>query len=217
MSEQRKKLESALAHDLNNFLQIIMGNLEVLKRRREHVPEVVEAALEATRSAAALADRLLAFMRLQSHEPRTVNVNRLLADLAKTLAHTAGDKVRVETQLADDLRAARADPRHIQAALAELTANARDAMPGGGRLVIRTANASREFISIELADTGRGMPPGDVPRAFNPLSAGKRSGRTAGLGLAIVDHCMRQAGGRFEIAAEPGAGTRVTLYFPVSA
>ena len=217
MAVERKKPESVLAHDLNNYLQIIMGNLEVLKRRGELVPEVVDAALDATRNAATLADRLLAFMRLQACEPRTVDLNRLLLDHSKSLAHTAGERVRVETKLSDDLRPVRADPRHLQAMLTELVMNARDAMPRGGQVRIRTLNASPDSVAIELSDTGPGMTAEEIAHAFDPLEAKKRSGRAAGVGLAIVDHCMRQAGGRVELGSERSGGTRVTLYFPASA
>src|SRR3954471_2357833 len=100
MGTEMKQVEAAVAHDLNNILQVIMGNLELLKRREAHVPEIVNAALQATRHAAQLADRLGAIARLQRPEPRRLDLNRLLADLQPLLARTVGDAVRLELKLA---------------------------------------------------------------------------------------------------------------------
>src|SRR2546421_4490056 len=141
MKDELKRVEAALAHDLNNLLQVVMGNLELLRRRHEFVPEIVEAALAATRNAAQFADRATAIGRLQTHEPRSFDVNRLVSDLQPVLARMLGDRVRVELRLASDLRAAFADPHSVHVALLELATNARNAMPAGGRLAIQTANA----------------------------------------------------------------------------
>src|SRR5918911_3245348 len=117
MKEELRKLESALAHDLNNFLQVIMGNLELLKRRREFVPEIVEAALGATRSAATLGDRLLALGRLESYEARSIELNRFLRDLTELIENTVGESIAVEFDLAPKVRPVMADPRALQLAL----------------------------------------------------------------------------------------------------
>src|SRR5919197_759244 len=127
MSRELKQVEAALAHDLNNYLQVVMGNLELLKRRREFVPETVEAAISATRNSAALADRLLAFGRLQPPEPRALDLNRLAAELADMVAPAVGREIRVERELAPDLPHAVVDPRALQLVLLELAANARAA------------------------------------------------------------------------------------------
>jgi len=111
-------------------------------------------------------------------------------------------------------RSAFADPRALQVALIELAANARDAMPGGGRLRLRTGNAAPDLVLIELIDTGGGMPTPLLSRAFEPLAAAE-GGKLAGLGLHIVERCMRQAGGRFELSSEK-SGTRVKLYLPAA-
>src|SRR5919204_4295210 len=99
MSRELKQVEAALAHDLNNSLQVIMGNLELLKRRREFVPEIVEAAIAATRGAAQLADRLVTLGRLQPAEPRALDPNQFLRELREMLERTAGANVRVELAL----------------------------------------------------------------------------------------------------------------------
>ena len=215
MNEELKKIESALVHDLNNYLQVIMGNVELLKRRREFVPEIVEAALGATKSAATLGDRLLALSRLENYAPRALELNRFLRDLTEMLEHTVGESIALEFNLAPDLRPAMADPRALQLALLELATNARDAMGSGGRLSLRTAAAPSNRVLLEVADNGRGMAKG--PRgSFEPLSVRTSPGKTRALGLHLVEYCMQVAGGRMELDSAPGAGTRVKLYLPAA-
>ena len=213
MARELKQVEAALAHDLNNFLQVIMGNLELLRRRGEFVPEIVQAALQATRHAAQLADRMVAIGRLQPHEPRRLDLNRLLGELEQMIARTVGDKIRLDLKLAADLKSAFADPHALQVAIMELATNARAAMPSGGRLAIRTANAPGALVMIELADTGSGMPPEMMAQAFEPLLSSAEGDRPAGLGLHIVNRCIQQAGGRVELASG-ASGTTVKLYLP---
>jgi signal transduction histidine kinase len=215
MSRELKQVEAALAHDLNNYLQVIMGNLELLKRRHELLPEIVEAALQATRHAAQLADRMVAIGRLQPSEPRSLDLNRLIGDLEQMITRTVGDAIRVEPKLAPDAKSALADPHMLQVALLELATNARDAMPRGGRLAIRTANAADGTVMIELADTGGGMPPEEVAHALAPRFSWGDGERPAGLGLLIVNRCVHQAGGRLELASGQ-AGTSVKLFLPVA-
>ena len=216
MSRELKEVEAALAHDLNNYLQVVMGNLEVLRRRAAFVPEIVDAALSATRNAAQLADRLVAIGRLQHHEPRGLDLNHVLTDLCDMMTRTVGEAVRVELNLAPGLPKAMADPRALQTALLELATNARDAMPQGGRLAIRTASAADNLLMIEVADSGAGMTPEAMARAFEPLLPGGEGPKPAGLGLHIVERCVRQAGGRVELDSQPGKGTRVTMYLPAA-
>lgn len=124
--------------------------------------------------------------------------------------------IRVELELASDLASAFADPRAVQLALLELVANARAAMPTGGRLLIRTAHAPGGFLLLEVTDTGAGMSADALARAQAPLLSRGERGKLGGLGLPIVDACMRQAGGRMELASTPGAGTTVKLYLPAA-
>jgi len=214
MSAELKQVEAALAHDLNNLLQVIMGNLELLKRRREFLPEIIEAALQATRNAAQLGDRLGAVGRLQAHEPRSFDVNRLLSELAPVLARAVGERIHVDLKLASDAATAFADPHSLHVALLELTMNARQAMPAGGRLAIQTANAGDQ-VAIEVADNGVGMPPAALARARAPQVPVAEGERPAGLGFLIVHRCARQSGGRVEIASGV-SGTTVRLYLPVA-
>lgn len=215
MKEELKKIESALVHDLNNYLQVIMGNVELLKRRREFVPEIVEAALGATRSAAALGDRLLALSRLENYAPRALELNRFLRDLTEMVEHTVGESIAVDLELAPDLRPALADPRALQLALLELATNAREAMGAGGRLLLRTAAAPSNRVLLEVADNGRGMAKG-TRGSFEPLAVGSSQAKPRPLGLYLVEYCMEVAGGRMELDSAPGSGTRIKLYLPAA-
>jgi len=199
MPVELKQVESALSHDLNNLLQVIMGNLELLKRRGELVPEIVEAALTATKHASAMADRLGAIGRLRRQEPRALDLNRLLVELAPLIERTVGDAIRVELKLDSNLREVMADPHCLQLALVELATNARNAMPAGGRLSIVTQDAGSGLARIAIGDTGCGMPP--------------RPSEPTGVGLQIVEHCRAHAGGRVELDSTD-MGTTVKLYLP---
>ena len=216
MSREPKDVEAALAHDLNNTLQVAMGNLEVLRRRAAYVPELAEAALNATRSAAQLADRLVSIGRLRHAEPRTLDLNAALTDLADMIARTLGEAIALDLQLAPGIGAVRADPRGLQVALLELALNARDAMPRGGRLAVRSASAGAGFLKVEIEDRGAGMSAEQLARAFEPVFGTGDSARPARLGLHIVERCMRSSGGRAEIASQPHKGTTVTLYLPAA-
>ena len=216
MNGDLKEIAAAVAHDLNNYLQVVVGNLELLRRRREFAPETVEAALGATRNCATLADRLLTLGRLQPPAPRTFELNHFVREFIDTIAHTLGAAIRVELDLARDLPGALADPRAVQLALLELAANARAAMPGGGRLMIRTAPGPQSFLVLEVADSGEGVSPAALARAQAPLLSRGERGKPGGLGLPIVEACIRQAGGRIELTSAPGAGTSAKLYLPAA-
>jgi signal transduction histidine kinase len=211
-----KELESAVGHDLNNVLQVVLGNLELLKRRREFLPPTVDAALGATRQAADLAERLLTLRRLQRPEVRPVDLNRLADDLAQVAREMVGEDIEVATDLASGLPRALADVRALHMALRELAANARAAMAQGGRLVLRTENGAQNSVLLELADTGSGMPAERVARAFEPLLSRGERGKPRGLGLYIAECAIRESGGRIELDSAPGAGTRVRIYLPAA-
>ena len=183
-----KEVESALAHDLNNYLQVVMGNLELLRRKNAFVPEIVTNALNATRNAAALADRLTALGRLHPYQARAVDLGRLLADLRPMVERTVGDKFRVESEVAADLAPALLDPRVLHVVLLELANHARDAMPGGAQLRLRAINTADGRVALELT-----LPPPE------------------GVGHDVVDACMQRVGGSLQAA--PGL---VTLYLPAS-
>jgi len=210
---EMKDVEAALAHDLNNYLQVVMGNLEVLRRRASFVPEIVNNALNATRHAAQLADRLVSIGRLRSLEPRSLDLNAALVDLGEMISRTLGDSIRVDMDLAPGLARAVIDPRCLQIALLELVTNARDAMPAGGKLSVRTRPAEGGW-QIQLTDTGAGMPADKIARAFEPVFGTGDAAKPTGLGLHIVERCVRACGGRVDISSLPGKGTTVTLHLP---
>lgn len=192
MDEELKRLEARLVHDLNNYLQVVMGNLELLKRKGSGAPEIVEAAIAATRSAAQLADRLVAFGRLKTCAPRQIDLNRLVRELGPMVQAALGDAVRLDMQFASSLPAAHADPQHVQAALLELAALARASLPGGGRLTLRTLAGGGEVL-LEAGGLARER----MAAALAPDGA-----------FYLIDRCMRQAGGRIE------AGATFRLYAP---
>src|SRR4051812_10368088 len=193
MSREQKDVEAALAHDLNNTLQIVMGNLEVLRRRESFVAEIVNAALNATRNAAHLADRLVSIGRLKNLEPRPLDLNQTLGELSEMIERTIGDAVRVSLELSAAAPRVVIDPSCLQIALLELVSNARDAMPGGGQLTIRTAVARDGVVRLEVADTGPGMTAERIASAFEPRFGGHAS-KPVTLGLHIVERCIRSGG-----------------------
>jgi PAS domain S-box-containing protein len=222
------QLTGGVAHDFNNILQVIMGNLEIVRRllAREQSSALqgpIEAALQATRNAAQLTHRLLAFSRQQPLEPAVVDVNRLIADMAGMMAHTLGETIAVRTDLAPGLWSTFTDRNQLESAFLNLVVNARDAMPEGGRLTVRTENCvleasdelpAGEYVRLSVADTGCGIAPELLPRVFDPFFTTKETGKGSGLGLSMVYGFARQSGGQARIASAPGAGTTVSILLP---
>jgi signal transduction histidine kinase len=226
------QLTGGIAHDFNNMLAIVIGNLDIAKRRlaqgRGDVTRQIESAMNGAERAAALTQRLLVFARRQPLEPSVVDINRLLGELAELLRRTIGEKVRIDAAPARGVWPVRVDPAQLENAVINLAINARDAMPGGGTLRIDTANvgvpedqaepetglAAGDYVLITVADTGSGMSPAIAARAVEPFFTTKEVGRGTGLGLSQVYGFVRQSGGHIEIDSEEGAGTVVRLYFP---
>jgi len=229
-------LSGAIAHDFNNLLQVISGYLDTLKAKLagEHDPGIVEAlgtiAAAADRGAT-LTRHLLAFARKQRLEARVVNLNALVESLRPMIAQAVGPRIKVETTLARDLWNTRLDPVQAEMAILNLLLNARDAMPKGGRVVIRTENRRIEpgasppapidlpdgaYATLSITDTGIGMPPEILAHALDPFFTTKEAGRGTGLGLSMAYAFMRQSQGGLALASEEGRGTTVTLYFPAT-
>ena len=226
------QLTGGIAHDFNNLLQVIIGNLDTILR---NVPEegsrlkrAANQALNGARRAASLTQRLLAFSRRQPLDPKPVNVNALVSNLAELVPRTLGETVAVETVLAGGLWKVEADANELEAAILNLALNARDAMDGGGRLTIETANAylddayaanyaeitAGQYVSISVSDTGAGMDAATVQHAFEPFFTTKPAGRGTGLGLSQVYGFVKQSGGHVKIYSEVGEGTTVKIYLP---
>jgi len=225
------QLTGGIAHDFNNMLAVILGGLNLLQRKlargETDVERFVEGAIDGAQRAATLTQRLLAFSRQQPLSPEPLIVNKLVAGMSELLDRTLGEHVKVETVLAADLWQVKADPAQLENAILNLAVNARDAMPGGGRLTIETLNAfvddayaegfaieAGQYVLIAVADTGSGMAPEVIAKAFDPFFTTKGAGKGTGLGLSQVYGFVRQSGGHVKIYSEPGVGTSVKVYLP---
>ena len=227
------QLTGGLAHDFNNLLQGIIGSLDLIQLRinagrSENIGRFVEGALTSANRAAALTHRLLAFSRQQPLDPRPIEANPLVASMEDLLRRTMGEQIQLAFELAADLWSTLCDPNQLESALLNLSINARDAMPAGGRLTIRSHNvdidptmagtlrdvASGQYICIDVTDTGTGMPQEIVARAFDPFFTTKPAGQGTGLGLSMVYGFARQSNGHCEIRSKSGLGTTIRLYLP---
>lgn len=226
------QLTGGIAHDFNNMLAIIVSSLGLLERRlargERDVDRYVAAAQEGANRAAALTQRLLAFARKQPLAPQPIDVNRFVAGLSELMQRTLTEAIRIETVLGEAIWRVHADPVQLENAILNLAVNARDAMPGGGRLTVETANAvigrhraaattevpPGHYVLIAVRDTGVGMPPDVVARAFEPFFTTKAVGKGSGLGLSQVYGFVRQSGGHVAITSEAGVGTSVAIYLP---
>ena len=235
---QMQKMESigqltgGIAHDFNNMLAIVIGSLDLARRRLTGDPERLERninnAYDGAERAATLTARLLAFSRQQPLAPITLDVNKLVAGMTELLQRTMGEQYMVETVLAGGLWRTFADPGQLENAVLNLAVNARDAMPDGGRMTIETANAHLDdeyaryrpevspgqYVMLSVSDTGSGMSPDVIAKAFDPFFTTKPVGRGTGLGLSQIFGYMKQTGGHVSIYSEPGQGTTVKLYLP---
>jgi PAS domain S-box-containing protein len=228
------QLSGGIAHDFNNLLQVIHGNLTILERAlpadQEKLRRSVSNALSGTERAATLTKRLLAFSRRQPLQPRPVDVNRLILDMTELLHRTLGETIVIDPQLASDLPNALVDGNQLENAILNLAINARDAMPGGGRLEISTSvdelddrdleanpeGAPGRYVSIKVRDNGFGMSEEVKNRAVEPFFSTKEVGQGTGLGLSMVYGFVRQSGGHLVLNSQPGGGTSVELYLPCS-
>jgi PAS domain S-box-containing protein len=227
------QLTGGIAHDFNNLLGAISGNLELLQNRlgrgqMGNLERYIERAQEGARRAAALTQRLLAFARRQTLDPRVIDVNRLVASTAELLRQTTGPEVEFEIVADDELWTTRIDPSQLENALLNLCINARDAMaPAGGLITIATANerlgpakaverdlVAGDYVAISVSDGGTGMAPEVIERAFDPFFTTKPLGEGTGLGLSMVYGFARQSGGQARIRSELGKGTTVQLFLP---
>ncbi|MGS0997233.1 PAS domain S-box protein [Rhodanobacter sp. UC4451_H18] len=227
------QLTGGLAHDFNNLLQGIIGSLDLIQLHASSgdaatLQRFVQGALNSANRAAATTHRLLAFSRRQPLDPRPVAANPLIASMEELLRRTLGEAVTLRFELADDLWLTLCDPNQLESALLNLTINARDAMPDGGDLLIRSSNLdagsiessnwleadSGQYICIEVVDNGTGMAPEVLEHAFEPFFTTKPTGRGTGLGLSMVYGFARQSNGYCDIRSAAGEGTSIKLYLP---
>ncbi len=226
------QLTGGIAHDFNNMLAIVLGSLDMAKRRLgQDLPRAevyIDNAIEGAQRATQLTGRLLAFSRQQPLAPLPMDVNKLVGGMSEMLRRTIGEHLRVETVLAGGLWRAFADPSQLENAILNLCVNGRDAMPDGGRLTIETSNAhlddsyaavhaevaAGQYVMVSVTDTGAGMPVEVAERAFDPFYTTKGVGKGTGLGLSQVHGFVKQSGGHVKIYSEPGVGTTVKIYLP---
>lgn len=226
------QLTGGIAHDFNNLLTGIMGSLELLHTRMNQgrlrdADRYILAAQAASRRAASLIHRLLAFSRRQTLDPKPTDVNRLVVGMEELIRRTVGPQISLDVVTAGGLWSALIDAPQLENALLNLCINARDAMPDGGRITIETANkwlddraASErdlppgQYLSVCVTDTGAGMTPDVIAQAFDPFFTTKPMGQGTGLGLSMVYGFVRQSGGQVRIYSEVGHGTTMCLYLP---
>ena len=214
------ELTGGIAHDFNNLMTVIRGSADLLRRAdlaEEKRARYLEAIVETADRAAALTGQLLAFSRRQRLKPEVVDLNLRLDAFGEMVERTLGAQVEVKLDLAPGLWATEADPTQLETALLNAAINARDAMPDGGTLTIRTCNVHEkdgDFVVVELADTGTGMPDEVLSRAYEPFFTTKPVGKGTGLGLSQIHGFAAQSGGRSEIDSKAGEGTVLRLYLP---
>jgi PAS domain S-box-containing protein len=229
------QLSGGIAHDFNNLLMIVTGNLESAQRNLQklggehfNLQRSINNAMRGAQRAAALTSRLLAFSRRQALDPKPLDVNRFLIGATDFLQRALGEMVQVEIVGSAGLWQIEVDANHLEAAIVNLAINARDAMPGGGKVTIEAANtyldpeycrvnpevSPGQFVVICVADTGAGMSSEVVSRAFEPFFTTKEPGQGTGLGLSQVYGFVKQSGGHIKIYSEAGEGTTVKMYFP---
>jgi signal transduction histidine kinase len=195
---------------------------------RPTIAAMVKQIDEAAERGARLVQRLLSFARKQPQEKRVLDLNDTIKRAADMLRHTLGEHINLETVLAPEPWHSLADPFQLEAAIVNLSTNARDAMPNGGRLLIETANvhldehyaaqnadaSPGDHVAVIVTDSGTGMPPEVVERVFEPFFTTKEIGRGTGLGLSMVYGFAKQSGGHVKIYSEIGHGTSIRLYLP---
>lgn len=225
------QLTGGIAHDFNNLLGVVIGNLQLLERSVAQTPALtrkVHTAMRAAVRGADLTRRLLAFARREILDPTVLDLNRQLSGLSELMQRTLGDSIEVRMDQAPELWHTLADAGQFENAILNLAINARDAMPEGGRLTVRTENTTLdtvfcadhpqiepgEFVSISVSDTGIGIDREVLQHVFEPFFTTKESGKGSGLGLAMVHGFAEQAEGVATIESIPGTGTTVRILLP---
>jgi PAS domain S-box-containing protein len=232
------KLTGGVAHDFNNILQVIGGNLQLLQATLPAQPALplgrsgryVESALSAVQRGAKLSSQLLAYARRQPLQPSLINPSRVLTEMDDMLRRVLGETIEIEMIRAGGLWNTVADPHQLENVLLNLAINARDAMPNGGKLTLEIGNAMLDdsyaeqepdiqpgqYLMFAISDTGVGMGAETIERACEPFFTTKPEGQGTGLGLSMAYGFVKQTGGHLKIYSEVGIGTTVKLYFPRS-
>jgi two-component system cell cycle sensor histidine kinase/response regulator CckA len=222
------QLAGGIAHDFNNVLTIISGHTELLltRYREGALHDALAEVRDAAQRAAGLTRQLLAFSRRAVLEPKVVDLNAVVLDADKMLRRVIGEDIELVTSLASDLRRVSVDQGQIGQVLVNLSVNARDAMPHGGRLEIETSNLDvstdggelrrGSYVVLTVRDNGTGMSPDIAKRIFEPFFTTKNAGEGTGLGLSVVYGILKQSGGFVDVQTQPGAGTELRVILPAS-
>lgn len=225
------QLTGGVAHDFNNVLQIISGNLQLTKLLggvSDNARALIDIALSGVERGAKLSSHLLAFARRQPLQALVINPGALLRDMDDMMRRVLGPRAELVTDIEDRLWSTNVDPSQLHNVIVKLAINARDAMADGGTLTIRAANvphrspllsdsAAGDYVMVEVADTGSGMAPEVLQRAFEPFFTTKPTGQGTGLGLLMAYGFVKQSGGEIVLKSEPGQGTRVRIFLQRSA
>jgi PAS domain S-box-containing protein len=227
------KLTGGVAHDFNNMLTVIAGTTEILVSDlgdKPHLQAVAALINQAADRCTGLIQHLLAFARKQPLQPRNVDINATIFDIAKLLRPTLGEQIEVDSILERGMPTALVDPSQLANALINMAINARDAMPEGGQLMLETANVVLDagyaqnhadvrpgaYVMIAVSDTGTGMPAEVRDKVFEPFFTTKETGKGTGLGLSMVYGFVKQSGGHIKVYSEEGHGTSIKLYLPAA-
>jgi signal transduction histidine kinase/CheY-like chemotaxis protein len=227
------QLTGGIAHDFNNMLTGIIGSLELLRRRlargrTDDLDSLIDLGVTSANRAAGLTHRLLAFSRRQSLDSKPVEMNTLVVSMGELLQRSINETIQLDMRLSEQLWVAEADPNQLESALLNLVINARDAMPDGGKLVVKTSNQHLDigftqaqsnlqpgdYVVLSVTDTGCGMPQSTINRAFDPFFTTKPIGQGTGLGLSMIYGFSKQSRGHVAIHSEVGEGTTVSLFLP---
>ena len=225
------QLTGGIAHEFNNMLTVITGTIEILADAVKDNPPlatITKLISEAADRGAALTSSLLSFARKQALQPAEIDINELLEELAKLLRATFDKKIEIVKRLDGTIWLAFADRGQLSSALLNLAINARDAMSDGGKLTLTTRNVvfgvreavavgagyAGDYVEIEIADSGTGMPQAIVERIFDPFFSTKEVGKGTGLGLSMVFGFVKQSGGGIKVSSAEGRGTTFTIYLP---
>jgi PAS domain S-box-containing protein len=228
------QLTGGIAHDFNNILTVILANADALQEEENldaSVANRLDQIGQAVERASGLTRQLLAFSRKQPLNPKHTDVNDLVTTTGKLLRRALGEQIEIEAVLADDLWTVNIDRAQLETALVNLCINARDAMPGGGRLLIETRNVTQgeadvarnpdvvagDYAMLSISDTGTGIPPEVLAKVFEPFFTTKGVGKGTGLGLSMVYGFIKQSNGHITVDSEIGRGTSFKLYLPRSA
>lgn len=227
--ESLGQLTGGVAHDFNNLLTVILGGLQLLERQlpkdNEKIQTIWRNALEATRRGAQLTQRMLAFARKQRLFPQPIQLPALLQDMSELLVSSLGPTISLETRFPLQLDCVMSDQNQLELAIINLATNARDAMPGGGRITFSARNAQvgpqqsgklapGEYVCLAVTDSGQGMDEDTLRRAAEPFFTTKPTGKGTGLGLSIVHGLAQQQGGALLLRSTPGQGTTAEIWLP---